>query len=84
MSFRCVACCTPYHTAGRLSIPSPVKADKRTKAKKSCEVCGSESTRLYRVKIDARDWTLVCDACWPAIRDEPGYTYGGTWTTRKR
>ncbi|MEO1717615.1 MAG: hypothetical protein AAFR76_10930 [Planctomycetota bacterium] len=61
-----------------------MKPAGRTKAKKPCEACGGESTRLYRVKSATRDWTLVCDACWPNIRDEPGYTYGGTWTTRKR
>jgi predicted SprT family Zn-dependent metalloprotease len=61
-----------------------VPPSKRSKAAKDCNVCQQASARLYRVKTDARDWTLVCDSCWSAIKDEPGYTYGGTWTTRKR
>ncbi|MEL6497942.1 MAG: hypothetical protein AAF937_04535 [Planctomycetota bacterium] len=61
-----------------------MKAGKGTKAKKLCESCGGAATRLHRIKTATRDWTLVCETCWPAIRDEPGYTYGGTWTTRKR
>ena len=57
---------------------------KQTKSEKPCELCGSTSTRLYRVKTATRGWTLVCDTCWPAVKIEPGYTYGGTWTNRKR
>ena len=61
-----------------------MKPAGRTKNAKPCERCGEASARLYRVKTNARDWSLVCDACWPAVRAEPGYAYGGTWTTRKR
>ncbi|MEM1423406.1 MAG: hypothetical protein AAGH64_05315 [Planctomycetota bacterium] len=42
--------------------------------------------RLYRVRTEAGGaWRFVCDGCWAGVKTSAAaYTYGGTWTSRKR
>lgn len=53
---------------------------------KRCDRCQTPASVLYRVQIDASGtWQLVCDDCWPSVRQaNPHYVYGGTWKARKR
>lgn len=57
---------------------------KANRPTRQCEVCKAESDRLFRVRSVERDWQLICRACYDTISNEPGFTYGGTWTNRKR
>ena len=61
-----------------------VKPKRKAKDTRPCDRCVHESARLFRVKTGGRDWCLVCRTCYDAVSAEPGYTYGGTWTGRKR
>ncbi|MEL7083832.1 MAG: hypothetical protein AAGM36_04970 [Cyanobacteria bacterium J06597_1] len=53
---------------------------------KNCDRCQSTASVFYRVQFDASgQWMFVCDRCWSTIRDDnPHYTYGGTWKSKKR
>jgi hypothetical protein len=53
---------------------------------KMCDRCQKLSDVLYRVRVDrSGDWHFVCDDCWQLLdRDNPDYSYGGTWKARKR
>ena len=52
---------------------------------KQCDRCQDLAQVLYRVQTDESGrWQFVCQACWPAVeKDNPHYTYGGTWKARK-
>jgi hypothetical protein len=39
----------------------------------------------YRVRSAlAPQWQLVCPLCWPTLRAQPGYRYGGTRKANRR
>ena len=48
---------------------------------KPCHRCGVATDVAYRVRYDeSRAWVFVCGKCvTPLKRDNPFYTYGGTW-----
>jgi len=53
---------------------------------KHCFRCGQAKDTLYRIQYDASGaWVFVCGTClWAYKRDDnPHYTYGGTWKSRK-
>ncbi len=53
---------------------------------KRCFNCDQPKDTLYRIQHDASgDWAFVCGDClWQFKRvDNPHYTYGGTWKSRK-
>ncbi|MEO1290237.1 MAG: hypothetical protein AAFV93_21000 [Chloroflexota bacterium] len=54
---------------------------------KPCFHCDDEHDTLYRIQHDASEvWVFVCGTClWEFKRDDnPHYTYGGTWKSKKR
>ncbi|MEM6285217.1 MAG: hypothetical protein AAF787_23695 [Chloroflexota bacterium] len=54
--------------------------------RKTCFHCGEAHKTLYRIQHDASgSWDFVCGTClWEYKRDDnPHYTYGGTWKSRK-
>ncbi len=53
---------------------------------KRCDRCAENAETLYRVRYDASgEWRFVCTRCQAEVaRDNPQYTYGGTWKSRKR
>jgi hypothetical protein len=53
---------------------------------KRCFNCGQPEDTLFRIQHDASgSWAFVCGGClWHFKRpDNPHYTYGGTWKSRK-
>ncbi len=53
---------------------------------KACDRCGEPRDTLFRVQVDAsREWIFVCESCHAEVSsDNPHFTYGGTWKSRKR
>lgn len=50
-----------------------------------CDRCRSTGPIQYRVRSDLEpQWQLVCPQCWPALREQPGYRYGGTRKANRR
>ncbi|MEO1162966.1 MAG: hypothetical protein AAFV98_04210 [Chloroflexota bacterium] len=53
---------------------------------KTCFACEQPKDKLFRIQYDAsQKWAFVCGDClWDYKRDDnPHYTYGGTWKSRK-
>ena len=63
-----------------------MKRKTKSKSTRPCQACGQEVTRAYRVRTEREgDWVFVCDACFEGVKANAAeYTYGGTWTDRKR
>lgn len=65
-----------------------VRVERKTKSKstRACDVCGAEVRRAYRVRTEEGGvWRFVCDGCFDSVKaGAAAYTYGGTWTDRKR
>ncbi|MEM1125859.1 MAG: hypothetical protein AAGI71_04345 [Bacteroidota bacterium] len=53
---------------------------------KACGLCGTTADTLYRIRHDAtQKWVFACKPCQvTASADNPHYTYGGTWKSKKR
>ena len=50
-----------------------------------CDRCRGTGPIHYRVRTDLEpQWQLVCPQCWPALREQPGYRYGGTRKANRR
>ena len=51
----------------------------------NCDCCGIEGPLQYRVSSDqCEGWIIVCPSCWPKIRLQEGYRYGGTRKADRR
>jgi len=51
----------------------------------SCDCCTTPGVLHYRVRTDAHtDWFFVCPSCWPQVKSQPGYRYGGTRKANRR
>ena len=51
----------------------------------NCDCCGIEGPLQYRVSSDqCEGWIFVCPSCWPKIRLQEGYRYGGTRKADRR
>ncbi|RNC93078.1 MAG: hypothetical protein ED554_04630 [Synechococcus sp. YX04-3] len=51
----------------------------------SCDCCASAGELHYRVRTDAlTEWIFVCPSCWPELKAQPGYRYGGTRKADRR
>jgi len=53
---------------------------------KACDRCSETCDTLFRVQVDAsEEWIFVCEPCHGEVSvDNPHFTYGGTWKSRKR
>ena len=50
-----------------------------------CDRCLQRGPLHYRVSSSAQSgWHFVCPDCWPGVKDEPGYRYGGTRKANRR
>ncbi|MAN20153.1 MAG: hypothetical protein CMN94_10365 [Synechococcus sp. EAC657] len=50
-----------------------------------CEICRSAGPLHYRVRTRLlKTWTLVCPTCWPTLKSQPDYQYGGTRKANRR
>jgi len=50
-----------------------------------CDGCGGAGPIHYRVCSELKpEWQLVCPQCWPILREQPGYRYGGTRKANRR
>ena len=50
-----------------------------------CDRCRGTGPIHYRVCSAVEpEWQLVCPQCWPALREQPGYRYGGTRKANRR
>ncbi len=51
----------------------------------SCDCCASPGALHYRVRTDATaTWIFVCPSCWPLLKSQDGYRYGGTRKADRR
>jgi len=51
----------------------------------NCDCCEQAGPLHYRVSSDQCDgWIFVCPSCWPRIRAQEGYRYGGTRKAGRR
>lgn len=47
---------------------------------KICALCKVEASVLYRVKLSkGKLWIFICETCCKKVKNDPDYTYGGTW-----
>lgn len=50
-----------------------------------CQRCRDAGPIHYRVCSNVEpEWQLVCPQCWPSLRAQPGYRYGGTRKANRR
>jgi hypothetical protein len=57
----------------------------RGEREKKCDRCSLTAPVLYRVQVDdSGQWIFVCNRCFPAVSNNPHYTYGGTWKAKKK
>ena len=50
-----------------------------------CELCKASGPLHYRVRTQlVKTWTMVCPECWPKLKSQPGYQYGGTRKANRR
>jgi len=49
--------------------------------KKHCEVCSKDFSTMFRVQYkNPKKWVFVCKDCLLFVKkDNPAYSYGGTW-----
>ena len=57
------------------------KRDRSEVKTKACHRCAAATEVAYRVRYDESGaWVFVCPKCvMPLKRDNPLYSYGGTW-----
>lgn len=69
-------------TPPELELLQPPAAPAETMC---CERCQAHGPIHYRVStaLDPQ-WQLVCPQCWPSLRAQPGYRYGGTRKANRR
>ena len=47
---------------------------------KHCAICKVDFSTMYRVQYKNPEWVFVCKECLIDVKkDNPNYTYGGTW-----
>jgi uncharacterized protein (DUF924 family) len=79
----------PHRNAalGRLSTPEEEELLQRSAGTETfrCDRCRGAGSIHYRVCTDLEpQWQLVCPHCWPFLREQPGYRYGGTRKANRR
>jgi len=69
-------------TPPELELLQPPAAPAETMC---CERCQATGPIHYRVSTALdQQWQLVCPQCWPSLRAQPGYRYGGTRKANRR
>lgn len=80
----------PHRNAalGRLSSSAELEALQGRQPKGGafrCERCQASGPVQYRVQTALTPaWQLVCPQCWPLLRQQDGYRYGGTRKANRR